>query len=109
MYLPEANPSSSFATPQRRELTPLHRLIRTVHEASKSATKMQLQQACRRLNLDSNGPKATLLMHLEDHTKKNAAASASDDEEPSAESDTECDAVLATQIEMGGGRNETER
>jgi hypothetical protein len=35
--------------------------------ALKSAKKMQLQQACRRLNLDSSGPKATLLKRLEEH------------------------------------------
>jgi hypothetical protein len=67
--------------------------------ASKSATKQDLQQACRDLGLDSHGNKATLLKRLGKHAKS-AAASASHDEEP--ESDTECDAVLATKIDIGG-------
>ena len=62
--------------------------------ASKSATAERLQNACDGAEPDSKGTKATLLKRLEEHAKKNADASASANEEPSAETDFECDAVL---------------
>ena len=103
MYLTEVNPRSSFARQNDGNLLRFTESSESSTMASKSATKTQLQQVCRRLNLDSNGPaKATLLKRLEEHAKKNAAAFASADEGPSAESYTECDEVLAKQTDMGG-------
>jgi len=69
--------------------------------ASISATKPELQQARGNLNLDSQGNRTTLCKLLDKHSK-NAAASAPHDEEPSAESDTECDVVLAARVDIGG-------
>ena len=55
----------------------------------------------RRCGTWHQGTKATPLKRLEEHAKKNAAASASANEEPSAKADFECDAVLERQFEIG--------
>jgi len=69
--------------------------------APKSVTKQELQHQGRDLNLDTRGTKAALQKRLNEHAA-NAAASDPADEASSAVSDTQCDAVLATRIEMEG-------